>query len=132
MYRHTLAFVPSHDNPEVGNMCVRYEDQSHDEPKRMILYWPVCFGLRKHLIEDWPEMDDPTIELREGRPGEYYFSRGAFGFSPTIRLKNGGQTTPVKTEIMPIFCPKVRKGIETRYHRGTWEKYLKTEGWVPA
>jgi hypothetical protein len=32
----------------------------------------------------------------------------------------------------PIECPKVRKGIETRYHLGRWEKYSKREGWVRA
>lgn len=31
-----------------------------------------------------------------------------------------------------IGCPKVRKGIETRFHAGVWQKYLKAEGWVKA
>lgn len=32
---------------------------------------------------------------------------------------------------LPIPCPKVRKGIETRWStKGYWEKYLKSEGWT--
>jgi hypothetical protein len=34
--------------------------------------------------------------------------------------------------ITPLPCPKVRKGIDTRYRQGAWEKYLKSEGWVKA
>lgn len=32
----------------------------------------------------------------------------------------------------PIPCPKVRKGIETRYRNGNWEKYSKAKGWIRA
>jgi len=32
----------------------------------------------------------------------------------------------------PLPCPPIRRGIETRYHMGAWQKYLKASGWVPA
>ena len=38
----------------------------------------------------------------------------------------------VKVENVPIPCPKVRAGIETRYYRGEWQKYLKAKGWITA
>lgn len=38
--------------------------------------------------------------------------------------------TPMDAE--PIPCPKVRKGIDTRYYCGRWEKYSKREGWIAA
>lgn len=50
----------------------------------------------------------------------------------TVRLIDGPKTLAIKQEEKPIPCPKVRAGIETRFHRGAWEKYLKSKGWVTA
>lgn len=33
---------------------------------------------------------------------------------------------------VPAPPPKVRRGIETRWYQGRWEKLLQTKGWVPA
>lgn len=33
-------------------------------------------------------------------------------------------------EEIPFPCPKVRKGIETRYYFGEWQKYSKVHGWI--
>jgi len=49
-----------------------------------------------------------------------------------VDLIDGGKTLPVKTDRQPIPCPKVRKGTETRYLMGHWQKYTKTKGWVSA
>jgi hypothetical protein len=35
-------------------------------------------------------------------------------------------------EEVPVPCPKVKAGTETRWHAGRWQKYLKTKGWVTA
>jgi hypothetical protein len=35
------------------------------------------------------------------------------------------------TETVPLPCPKVRKGTETRYRHGKWEKYT-AKGFVSA
>ena len=35
-------------------------------------------------------------------------------------------------EETPIPCPKVRAGVETRFYRGYWQKYLQSKGWVAA
>ena len=43
-----------------------------------------------------------------------------------------GKTQAIKQEQVPVPPPKVRAGIETRYRRGQWEKYLKSKGWVAA
>lgn len=32
----------------------------------------------------------------------------------------------------PYPSPTIRKGIESRYQGGRWEKYLQTKGWIPA
>jgi len=48
-----------------------------------------------------------------------------------LYLKDQGQTKSIDTVIEPILCPKVRKGIETRWHNGRWEKLLKA-GWTTA
>lgn len=42
-----------------------------------------------------------------------------------------GNTEAVKVEETPVPCPKVRKGIATRWYRGRWEKLLKS-GWTIA
>lgn len=46
-------------------------------------------------------------------------------------LPYAGYTTPAFTEEIPLPCPKVRTGIETRYRDGRWQKLLR-DGWVPA
>lgn len=38
---------------------------------------------------------------------------------------------PVKTEVVEAPRPKVRRGVELRWHEGRWQKLLK-RGWVPA
>lgn len=51
-----------------------------------------------------------------------------------VQLKDGGKTMPIKTDKIPIPCPKVRSGIQVRWSKWDyrWEKYLKTQGWVSA
>ena len=45
-----------------------------------------------------------------------------------------GDQKAMRVDAEPFPCPKVRKGIETRYYYGQWEKYLKSSkrGWVLA
>lgn len=50
-----------------------------------------------------------------------------------IHLHTGdGKELSVINEELPFPCPKVKKGIETRYFYGTWQKLSKREGWIPA
>lgn len=56
---------------------------------------------------------------------------GSAGYWIKLPLRDGAKTLPIKTEIEPIPCPKVRKGIEVEYRNGRWMKYLRT-GWESA
>jgi len=47
-------------------------------------------------------------------------------------LKDGGATKAVTVETTAVPPPKVRAGVETRWHGGRWQKYLKRDGWVNA
>lgn len=130
--KQTLAFVPDENYPsgQVGWLCVRYCDCYSDIPEMTVLYWPIEHGRLRDYQEVFPELNTDT-ELHGDR-GSYTFYRGMGHYSPILTLQNGGSTKPVKTEKIPIPCPKVRKGIDTRFYRGQWQKYLKSEGWVLA
>jgi hypothetical protein len=45
----------------------------------------------------------------------------------TIIIRNNAE--PVKVEHFDVPPPKVRKGVEVRWHQGEWQKRLK-RGWV--
>ena len=70
--------------------------------------------------------------LRDGRVG-VYVGQGAY-----IRgvLENGPNTKAAIVEVTTVEKPKVRAGVEVRWHhdgyRGFWQKYLKRTGWVQA
>lgn len=42
----------------------------------------------------------------------------------------GGGVLPEFEERVDVPCPKVRKGTETRWHLGQWQKYTRRDGWV--
>ena len=46
-------------------------------------------------------------------------------------MLQGRDTRPAFWESVPLPCPKTRKGIDTRYHDGHWEKRLMS-GWTWA
>ena len=68
-------------------------------------------------------------EIRSLGDGRYSVRVAPFNWV-TLALPDGGRTIVDHVDITPIECPKVRKGIETRYWNGRWQKYLKSEGWI--
>lgn len=46
-------------------------------------------------------------------------------------LPQGGSTKATILEVTDIPRPKIRPGIETRWHNGGWQKLLR-KGWVPC
>lgn len=112
-----------------GKLVVRYASNLDSEPKRYILYWPLS---EDRSIGGVFRLEDREVVSDLGSEG--------WGIAPedpdfwslrsiTAVLLNGGKTEAVKIEHEPIPCPKVRKGVETRYRYGHWEKLLKS-GWV--
>jgi hypothetical protein len=48
-----------------------------------------------------------------------------------VTLKDCGKTMPIHMENVPIPCPKVRKGVQTKWQYPCWRK-LTAKGWVSA
>jgi hypothetical protein len=128
-----------------GKLFIRNEDTEHDRPIRRRLWWPIlatggwppCWfdtessgeycrtcGQRK----DSPIHDLSGDTLRLGGRDGSYGGTLRNGTRYTVTIDPRGQA--VKIEDEPIVCPKVRAGIETRFYRGNWQKYLKSSGWV--
>jgi hypothetical protein len=131
-----------------GNLYVVNDDTDSREPVRRRLWWPVlategylpCWfepesvdggefcqlcGQRNTSVSHSSVTPD-TLRLG-GYDGRYggTLSNGARFY---VRIDPRGQA--VKIEETPIPCPKVRAGMETRFERGSWQKYLKAQGWV--
>jgi len=131
-----------------GKLFIRNEDTDHDKPIKRCLWWPVI--RTSGYIPCWfvpQDTDSEYCRVCENRRGSVLHDLagdtlrvggrdGRYGGS----LRNGvryelwidPRANAVKVEETPIPCPKVRKGIETRFYRGTWQKYLKAAGWTAA
>lgn len=127
-----LVFLLNEGCTDFGALCVRDEYNEYSEPKKRVLYWPVNReASRKAAVTVFPEMETGA-ELSGSAHGGYTYYRGYGCYSPVARLENGGRTEALKVETLDVPCPKVRKGVPTRYRNGNWEKYLRAEGWVHA
>jgi hypothetical protein len=116
-----------------GLLYVRSVYPMYDEPKRQILYYPVSNGYGAQVRVDAYNREYLGQELSYNKVGCFYeLDRGSMNGAIIIRLMNGGATQATFNELEEIACPKVRKGIETRFRNGRWEKCLKSQGWVSA
>ena len=111
----------------MGHLCVAWADTDTHTPIRITYYWP-CYATRQDKVDallglDAHDEGDGVFAWKEGT--------GFAGIWQRTRLQNGGSTKPIDVVRQPIPCPKVRKGIETRWVAGRWEKCLKS-GWAPA
>jgi len=109
-----------------GALFVVYETHNFTEPVRVRLWWRVDRVVRDPYNGRSPEPGDVARSIgsnvwRCSREGE--FSTGEVIFS--------GTTQAAYDERDPVPCPPVRRGVETRWRNGLWEKRLK-KGWVPA
>jgi len=102
-----------------GWLCLKMTGTKTFEPIRWTSWYPVfkaSYDSISHLV---------------GRgcteyAGKYY-NAGGFEF----QLQNGGATKPLVYEEMKVELPKVRKGIETRWYLGRWEKLSRKErAWI--
>lgn len=110
-----------------GWLTIREVENDLLEPVRRITYWPVSQGSEAWLRD----MDYLNKEATYDGNGCYQIRIAPYVYRP-CNLAEYGQTRSLAVETEPIPAPKVRKGIETRYRDGRWQKYLRSEGWVNA
>lgn len=108
-----------------GYVCVKYEYALFSEPKMYALWWP-CYRAPRADVEYYIGR---TAEPAGSGSYNVRIGEGLAGRWITFRLAEGGATKAIKTEERYLPCPKVRKGITTRYSNGKWQKLLR-QGWV--
>lgn len=115
---------------------IRDASRTYSAPEEHIFFWKVdprclCRADRAELPLPAHRNGDGTYTVRTVAD----LDRECSGYNAhfTVALINGGRTAATWIDIEPIPCPKVRKGIETRWSsRGYWEKYTKRDGWIVA
>jgi hypothetical protein len=107
--------------------CFASASNGSAEPIKTTLYW-IMSDSREPILDSLSdgipaEYHDGIVSARDPR---YWASHDTLRY----QLPGNKQADLVVNE--PIPCPQVRKGIETRYRYGKWEKYLKATGWISA
>ncbi len=115
---------------EKGQILIRETSAKFDEPELIVWYWPTRFGRRD--LEKWDGSDPYKPDDIKIHHHSTTYSLKLPGMGVWTDSGIQGNTQAVRVDIEPIPRPKVRKGIETRFRNGRWEKYLKTKGWVAA
>ena len=108
-----------------GKWYVTVSDTMLCEPVRYFTPWEITATCPA------PGNYNPAPQLSEGAEVEY-LRNGRFQL-----YANGAYTWIDSTEkgerrTEPIPEPKVRKGVQTRYRNGGWQKYHKRDGWIRA
>lgn len=108
-----------------SQLCVQYEMPYSDRPVLRRLWWAVVQSTGNPYTADRPEAGDVATSRHDNtwhtaRPADRRSSGSVYA---------GGEA--VYHEEVPVPCPKVRRGVEVRWHLGAWEK-LSKRGWVRA
>lgn len=118
-----------------GKLCVRCEMDSLDRPETHIVHWPIS----NHAVSDWTVSCDMigeqlvTYDRCEHFHFEFSDRTGPYTWLRDVSfcLVGGASAKPIATTTVNLSPPRVRKGTETRWSLGKWEKRLK-RGWVTA
>lgn len=109
-----------------GKLSVATRSTHYSEPVEIIVYWDVIDAASAQEFQERFSRQLPLpVTHTPGNPGFYLYLPGQF---KSLHLR-----TPERGEVVEKSypCPKVRKGTETRYHCGRWQKATK-KGWVAA
>lgn len=115
---------------ENGRLLIRESSTDSYKPEEIVWYWPTRFGRRDLQCGPNFELIDAG-EVQVWKSG-YTYSVKFPGCSAWCETGIHAKTKAVRVEVIPLECPRVRKGLDVRYRNGRWEKYLKTKGWVAA
>ena len=95
----------------------------YSDPREITAYWRVSKTVRDPYRPRFPQHGD-MLRKTDCVGGMMHY----FGDGYSLYFPSNMRAERIETREVP--CPKVRKSVETRYHNGRWEKYLKTSGWV--
>lgn len=101
------------------DILIRYADCLRSEPTEVVMWWKPTDIRRNPYRPGFPQQGDEVD------------GAGDWWTGPGYSLRLAGNTVAVRSERHPVPCPKVRKGTETRWRDGAWEK-LMAKGWVRA
>lgn len=113
------------DNGEFGFETIDFD---YSKPQRYRQVWPVIRVRTSGM--SYCRVDDAIGKAAQCRDGRVHCYLGQ-GNSMDGDLPQGGATLNIVCEVTDVPIPKVRKGIETRWRYGKWEKLLRT-GWTAA
>lgn len=108
-----------------GWLFILSEATTQDRPQRTRAWYPLdvkSYDLKRNYGDDRIGQI-----LRYLGDGLYQDSYGL-----KYRLKDGGKTVSQYFETETINPPAAHKNVELRWYQGTWQKYLKRQGWVCA
>jgi hypothetical protein len=102
-----------------GQRWVLYSVTEECEPFKTYMWWRVL------SVQHSPPSAEPAgVPVTWDGIAQHWVGPGGMTVST-----GPGDTKAEKIERVSVSCPKVRRGIATRWHRGRWEKLLK-RGWV--
>lgn len=110
-----------------GKLWVLYETSRYSEPKIDFLWWEIVQTKASPYGFERPAEGDKVRYNGIGTDEWVACHPETLRVTGTVWTRNKAD----KTETVSAPSPKVRAGIETRWHDGRWEKLLK-KGWVPA
>lgn len=110
-----------------GALFVRYETTFEFEPIRRVMLWRVIRTDGNPYHAARPKRGD--IARSQGMGVWRTFNAVTNDWTGSVTIDGAAEAEYVEDVEVP--APKVRKGVELRWHRGRWEKLLR-KGWVPA
>lgn len=110
-----------------GRWCIQEKINNWDKPINTIVHWPIGKSDRPIDLTYFE-----NAEVEKTSLSYEYILRLPQHTRVYLYLIDGGKTQSLGGYDEDIPCPKVRKGIEVKFERGAWWKYLKSQGWMTA
>jgi hypothetical protein len=112
-----------------GSLALQCASTHLLEPKETRHTWELkTWHFMGYGSKDKEDAIGKAATIVDGRVSAY-LGNGTYLRSDLPQL---GATPATTVETVDVPRPKVRKGIETRWHNSRWERYTARGGWIPA